>query len=399
MTKIRVTSNSSSNWALAIGDTIFVPEKTIIFESKAELQSDSEGGDSFFEVEVLDKKMADMVMTHRFSDLSREIKRIIIYPSSNLIKGETEISQSVAVRRGFVGVRGGYAGQTYLAINFYFDPNNWKRLWSISEYQKEFRRIFEEQNLADIRWTPEEARVDTIGSIEDRISLSFSVGDADTTIEAEALNHSGILSRLHELTTTSLMSKLRQESVVVHFDFPEEVRVPCEQYLLYFIQFLKDLGVEATAELQHEAGHVLFAVTPTDKDEALDKIFAALKDYLSLAASPVDAASVLRSEIEVQRLAANIQHLQGQLTLAHAVLQAKDATIQLQQTTINQQHRQLSGELLIESMKDVTPKPKDKDTEEVLGGMVEIKKYEGKVVNVNLAEIYRRIKRSFSKEK
>jgi hypothetical protein len=36
---------------------------------------------------------------------------------------------------------------------------------------------------------------------------------------------------------------------VTFFDFPEPVKVPCQQYLLYFVQFLKDVGVEATAEL------------------------------------------------------------------------------------------------------------------------------------------------------
>ena len=51
---------------------------------------------------------------------------------------------------------------------------------------------------------------------------------------------------------------------MTYFEFPDAVRVPCEQYLLYFAQFLRDLGVEASSELRHEVGMVLFSVTPTD---------------------------------------------------------------------------------------------------------------------------------------
>src|SRR5207248_1798988 len=79
----------------------------------------------------------------------------------------------------------------------------------------------------------------------------------------------------------------RANSVVMSFDFPEEIKVPCEQYLIYFAQFLKDLGVEANTSLTHEAGQVLYTVTPINKHQALDKIYQALNVYLHLSSSPV----------------------------------------------------------------------------------------------------------------
>lgn len=204
-------------------------------------------------------------MRHRFSDLSKEIMRIVLRPSLQLIEGETAIAQEIAVSRGFVGVRGGCVGETNIAFNFYFVPDDWKRLWSTREYQQEFRQVFEREQPPGVRWTPEETRFDGLGDAEDRVSLSFPVHDGANTIQAEAGRHSGILTRLHESTVASLRSRLRQDWVVTYFNFPEEVKVPCEQYLLYFVQFLKDLGVEAAAELQHEAGQVLFAVKPVDR--------------------------------------------------------------------------------------------------------------------------------------
>jgi hypothetical protein len=69
----------------------------------------------------------------------------------------------------------------------------------------------------------------------------------------------------------------------------------------------------------------------------------------------------------------------------------------VQQFIINQQR--LSGDVMMESIKNVTPKPPDEDKETVLGGIVEITKYEGKGVNVNFAEIFRRLKEYLAKKK
>jgi len=119
------------------------------------------------------------------------------------------------------------------------------------------------------------------------------------------------------------------DSIAVLFDFPEEVRVPCEQYLLYFGQFLRDLGVQAISDLSHEAGQVLFTVKPTDPRTALDKVRAALDVYLSLPTSPVSDPT--HNEIAVQRLEASVLRLQSDLRLASAELQAKNMTIEAQQ--------------------------------------------------------------------
>lgn len=396
MIEVKVNEPNHRGLVLAVDGITWSPSDGIIGESRAELQSDSEGGDTFYVVLVNRGELSNRIAGHRFSDISREIKSISIIPSLNLIEGEAEISHGLAVRRDYVGIRGGYVGQTYMGVTFLFDADGWHRLWSIRDYQEEFRHVFEQQNLADLSWTPEESLgFGYIGDTENITSISAAVKDTGATIEEEARSHAGTLRELHRLTVASLMSRVGQESVVTHFNFPDEVRVACEQYLLYFVQFLEDLGVRATAELHHEAGEVLFAVTPEDKDEALDKIRDALGTYLSLAASPVDTASVLQSEIEVQRLAANIQHLQGQLTLAHAVLQSKDATIQLQQATINLQRRMLGGEVMLESVKDVTPKPKG---EETLGGLVEITDIELKGVTLKLSEVFRRLRKKFGKK-
>lgn len=181
------------------------------------------------------------------------------------------------------------------------------------------------------------------------------------------------------------------DSVARLFDFPEEVRVPCEQYLLYFGQFLRDLGVQATSDLTHKAGQVLFTVTPTDPRTALDKVRAALDVYLRLPTSPLSDAT--QNEIAVQRLESNVLRLQSDLRLASAELQAKNATIEAQQLIIQTQKGFLNGEIVFNSMKDDTPRVEDK--EELLGGIVSLATFKEKGVEVNLGELYRKLKGLF----
>jgi hypothetical protein len=202
------------------------------------------------------------------------------------------------------------------------------------------------------------------------------------------------LRQLADVASKILKARVEEGSLVVSFDFPPQVKVPCEQYLLYFVQFLQDLGVDATSHLEDQAGQVLFSVTPSNEKDALDKIRDALDMYLRFPSSPISNSD--SQPIAIQRLESNILHLRGALKLAAAELQAKDATIQTQQLTIDIQKGLLSGEILMDSMKNVTPKAEDK--EPLLGGVVALATLKGKGLEVNLGELFRKLKKKFSKE-
>lgn len=227
--------------------------------------------------------------------------------------------------------------------------------------------------------------ISSIDPIQERVNLQASIPLYKPSSIGEQLGSykSQIAERYDE--AVKILLEPRQESVQVLLDFPEELRVYCEQYLVYFVQFLKDLGVEATSELKHKAGKVLFSVTPEDKNEALDKIRVALETYLALPGSELTYSG--ENLIEVQRLTANIHHLQGQLAITQAVLQAKEATIQAQQISINR--------LLTENVIDITPVKKDVDREEFLGGTVALTKFKKEGFEINLPEVFRKLKRLF----
>ncbi len=191
----------------------------------------------------------------------------------------------------------------------------------------------------------------------------------------------------------SLKAKLSVKSVLMFFDFPEEVKVPCEQYLLYFAKFLKDLGVEAETALTNEAGQVLFTVTPSDETQALDSIRSALDLYLRLPSSPI--ADTTNESIAAQRLGANILRLRGDLKLAAAELQAKNTTIEAQRLIIDVKDAMLNGEILVGSVKDVTPQREDQ--EQLIDGLVALSTYKNKGVEIYLGEVLRKLKKLFKK--
>lgn len=84
--------------------------------------------------------------------------------------------------------------------------------------------------------------------------------------------------------------------------------------------------------------------------------------------------------------------LRSDLKLAAAELQAKDATIKAQALMIGI----LNGEVSLNSVKEMSPKPEDK--EEVISGIVALSTYKEKGLEINLGEMFRRVKRFFTEE-
>jgi hypothetical protein len=218
----------------------------------------------------------------------------------------------------------------------------------------------------------------------------------ESIIETEISRNYLLLLEFHQEVERSLKwSPFTENSLVAWFEFPEAIKVPCEQYLQYFVQFLRDLGVEANSELKQQAGHVLFSVTPVDKEDALESIRDALDIYLRLPSSPLNDFGTA-GDAEIQRLAANILHLKGQLQLARAVLQANNATIQAQHFTIGQQQQLLSDQIVERSVVKVDPV--SANTESLLGGRLSLGEYQGKGVAVNLAMLFRDLKKLFKRK-
>ena len=338
------------------------------------------------------EELSELLLNKRFSEFPQEPWLLELRFFDEWVKQNTVIESELYHPLEVCRTK---SGQMYLGFEIHFDTDNWKRLWSISEYRLAFDDIVKDHAVASELPPTERIPQFPYGSSINP-KMWFNVTNCDSTIAEEIRAQRVLLEQLHDLTRAYLESQLKADSVVVRFEFPEEAKTACEQYLLYFVQFLKDLGVEATAELERQASQVLFTVTPQSKDEALDKIRAALDVYLSI---PIGNLNDEGANIATQRLASNVYHLRSQLALAQAVIQAKDATIEAQQATLTltQQRYLLPNSVVIDSLVE-TSKPTHNETETVLDGLAEITKYQGKGFNINLPEIFRRLRELFAKD-
>lgn len=183
-----------------------------------------------------------------------------------------------------------------------------------------------------------------------------------------------------------ILKKNEQENNLTNiFTFPPEIRSACEQYLIYFSKFLEDLGIQVTSKLDSKEGTTLFTVIPKNSEEALSNIKELLDAYLKFPeTNNIEIISSNYTDVSVQQLIANIYHLKSQLLLSNSIIQNKDATIESLKFTNYQQS------LIINSNSN-------SNEEKTLNGLVTLSEYEGKGFKINLAEIFRRLKREFKK--
>lgn len=264
-----------------------------------------------------------------------------------------------------------------LSISLFFDFLNWNLPLSPNQITKLF--------IAEMRLNKGidcEIDEDTgLMEIPFEISIRISINN-DISIE-ENVNYIG--NQIEEFTKKILSSKINLNpfSLDTYFLFPEEYKTACEQYLLYFATFLKDLGIEAKTDLENQENGVLFKVFPKDKEEALTQIKEALEVYLALPTQQnLEIVANDFQTIPVHQLVSNIQFLKSQVMLAQATLQAKDATI-------------TALELSYYQLKQIVDKQveKTKNEEQMLGNIVTVKEYDGNGLKVNLPELFRLLKR------
>ncbi|HET6253232.1 MAG TPA: hypothetical protein VFE32_04135 [Puia sp.] len=272
----------------------------------------------------------------------------------------------------------------FLAIDLY----KWNKPYSFNSLKSCFKSTCE--TMKDIVYSEDSeyedgASIELTLTIEDpKLPLSFSFNRLIDCL---------VQLRVAEADLLAGASPDDPESLTATFDFPPEVRSACNQYLMYFGQFLQDLGILADTSLKEHMNKVLFTVTPHDKDQALDVIYEALDVYLH---AP-DAE--MMEEMNEQDFAhyqwkLNIYHLKGQLELAKALLQAKDATIE----ALKIANYQVQQSRPISSLPAGEKEPAEKETvekedEEILGGAVSITKYKAKGFTINLPRIIRKLRR------
>jgi hypothetical protein len=241
------------------------------------------------------------------------------------------------------------------------------------------------------------AFVGAIGSIPElgihTVDLSTSLElDARARLRFEVSTLADGVMRTAALLEPALASlaRLSTPSVDTLFEFPSYIRSACEQYLLHFADFLRDLGVNTSVTLAEVASQVLFSVTPIDRYEALENIRIALDAYLHLPGAIIlDDPEGASDRITAYKLRANLNHLQAQLDLARAQNEAMQTHLRTQNVLVELlRHRTLAPRLKGEHAQPDS---------ESLSKYVSVTDVEKGGVKIHLASLLRDLKNLFRK--
>ena len=270
------------------------------------------------------------------------------------------------------------------------NPNNlkWAQPWSVTDYG------YAASAIASATDWPFRFEVTGRGVHEFHHELA---GD-DRTLHAIFQTIFTNIARFGRVVEEALRAKQEAHSVIAQFSFPPDVRTACEQYLLHFIDFLRDIGIEANAELQDSAAGVLFSVTPADRTEALDKIRTALEVYLRLPGAEISGISRdVGEQVAFNKLQMNIHHLKAQLAAADAKAIYLEAAVEAQRYTIGTLKLLVPDDVKLLTATPAHVNPRE-DREEVLDGILAITKFKKEGFEVNLPELYRRLRSFFRRQ-
>lgn len=258
------------------------------------------------------------------------------------------------------------------------DWEHWAKPWSIASVAEQIKFNVQAYTGLEIEYWQDED-----DSVLNGFGIDYYPSDLSLTLAQTFEIILPTITDILDKTNKSLLTTIDHDAVLTYFQFPEEIKTACKQYLVYFAQFITDIGIEVDTEIKDELNNVLFKITPKDKAESLERIQKVLSIYLDAPNNTNFQYELAReNDIAVKQWEANVYHLKSQLALATSIIQAKDATIESLQLT-NYQYRQL--------IEDHSKKETDK--EEVVKGVLSVEKYEGNGFSINLAEILRRLKR------
>lgn len=310
----KINKNSSLGFLLVIDNIEFE-------ESKANITKSPKF--DHYTLEVFDKKIFEKILECKNKDF-KNTTNLIFYGSERW--KFFDLTPSFNFKRN----------NNFLEISVDFDLRDWEIGFGYTDFATEFSEIASHYDNFTINFLGAEDNENE----QIRIEIESQFESAEEKLKENLEKTKKMFFYLYEKTLINLRTRNNKNLLILPFEFPNELKIPCEQYLQYFAQFLQDLGINATSNLKEEAGKVLFSVTPTDETQALDKIREALAIYLKLPESPIIFDDSFKS-MRLQQQIENLQHSQRmavrELQFNEKLLIAQSDTIHEKNITISQQ--------------------------------------------------------------
>lgn len=258
-----------------------------------------------------------------------------------------------------------------IKIALQYDNENWRNGYSIADISYELEDMI--SKLDDMKFEFDDEL------ITNGMHISKFIENDKNTFEEEERIFLEFIRECHKKIHDDLLSE-HKYSILFEFEFDDNIKVACKQYLDYFIQFLKDLGINASSNTYDDMEKTLFEVIPDNKDIALQNIQQCLMTYLNLANNSEVEEYDSYENIAYMQLKANISHLKSQLMLAQATIEQNQVTIDLLKC--------LNNELQAPSLPAIDDKEAD-----LFGGVVTVGEVDCKFFKLNLGKLLKLLKR------
>lgn len=317
-------------------------------------------------ISIYNDEIISILLDEKINEIFKHIDELTIpmdekyYPQSiseydwshiNLIKGNNEYK---------------------IEFNFQYDTEVWKNPYTLKDFTEQMELLCNDDKLINYDQ-------DDVESISNGFKLFTNVENLDDSFGNAIESFSIKVNTIFDKVIESQFKNNLLNSINFEFSVSNDIKIVCEQYLTYFIQFLEDAGIQANSKISSESQKILFSVIPNDPNIALENIKEALEVYLQLPRYLDEINKININEIAVLQLQSNISHLNSQLALAKATMIAQEKTI-------------ATLELIsTEKVKNVV----NKNEEKIFNGFLTVTEYKKNGLKINLPEILRLLKRKF----
>ena len=229
-------------------------------------------------------------------------------------------------------------------IYIYLRPNihSWNNLFTYAEYEdlflSEIKQFEEIDNLSIVFQKQVEPAYRKMFLGNREIEFLTTSNLKQKTIDDSISECVNKIKEIDKLVHNKFLQDSIPEQIITKFIFPDQIKNECQQYLLYFTKFLQDLGVSVSSKITEEAGKVLFSVSPTDDNEALDRIREALAIYLNLPASPISDIEYSEN-FALMRLQHQVRNLHHSQQMAKTEILSTQYALRLAQQNIENQDK------------------------------------------------------------
>lgn len=171
--------------------------------------------------------------------------------------------------------------------------------------------------------------------------------------------------------------------IVAKFEFDSTVQQACSSYLFYFIEFLKDMGINADGNIRTHGNRVLFTVEPKSKEESLLVISKALSIYLSTPEIDTKDIKYLNqnpdplTELKVEKLKSEIDRLKSSLRTSEALVRYQDSLLS------NTTYQEILPKSPIDGLCEVYIDNEKQEKESFLGGAIKLGVYKKAGVEID----------------